>query len=54
MLFYKVVLMHLQDKVVQKCGSHPARVARWYIFRPKTPLWANFGKPAHGYFGFIL
>jgi hypothetical protein len=21
------------------------RVARWYIFEPKIPIWVNFGKP---------
>jgi hypothetical protein len=21
------------------------RVARWFIFKPKIPLWVNFGKP---------
>jgi hypothetical protein len=23
----------------------PVRVARWYIFKPKIPIWINFGGP---------
>jgi hypothetical protein len=25
--------------------SVPTRVARWYIFKPKIPIWGNFGGP---------
>jgi hypothetical protein len=25
-----------------------ARVARWYIFKPKIPIWVNFGGPWNG------
>jgi hypothetical protein len=25
-----------------------ARVARWYIFKPKIPIWVNFGGPFIG------
>jgi hypothetical protein len=24
------------------------RVARWYLFKPKIPIWANFGGPWNG------
>jgi hypothetical protein len=23
----------------------PVRVARWYILKPKIPIWVNFGGP---------
>jgi hypothetical protein len=26
----------------------PTRVARWYILKPKIPLWVNFGGPWNG------
>jgi hypothetical protein len=25
-----------------------ARVARWFIFKPKIPIWVNFGGPWNG------
>jgi hypothetical protein len=31
-----------------------ARAARWYIFRPKIPIWVNFGGPGHGKCRYIL
>jgi hypothetical protein len=30
------------------------RVARWYIFKPKIPIWVNFGGPRNGKGGNIL
>jgi hypothetical protein len=26
----------------------PFKVARWYIFKPKIPIWVNFGGPCSG------
>jgi hypothetical protein len=26
----------------------PGRVARWYIFKPKIPIWVNFGESCNG------
>jgi hypothetical protein len=31
-----------------------ARVARWYIFKPKIPIWVNFGGPWNGKVCYIL
>jgi hypothetical protein len=25
-----------------------ARVARWLVFKPKIPIWVNFGRPRNG------
>jgi hypothetical protein len=33
--------LHLIRK--RKCRSVDTRVARWHIFKPKIPLWVNFG-----------
>jgi hypothetical protein len=30
------------------------RVARWYIFKPKIPIWVNFGGPWNGKYWYIL
>jgi hypothetical protein len=24
------------------------RVARWFVFKPKIPIWVNFGGPENG------
>jgi hypothetical protein len=29
-------------------------VARWYVFKPKIPIWVNFGGPWNGKCGYIL
>jgi hypothetical protein len=37
--------------------KHPSwgsGVARWYIFKPKIPIWVNFGGPLNGKCWFIL
>jgi hypothetical protein len=34
--------------------SVPIRVARWHIFRPKIPIWVNFGGPCNGRCWYIL
>jgi hypothetical protein len=26
----------------------PIRVARWFVFKPKIPVWVNFGGPLNG------
>jgi hypothetical protein len=30
------------------CSSVLARVARWHSFKPKVPIWVNFGGPYNG------
>jgi hypothetical protein len=40
------VLRHRQPK--QKPVFISIRVARWYIFKPKIPIWINFGKSCNG------
>jgi hypothetical protein len=32
----------------------PARVARWYFFKPKLPIWVNFGGPKNEKCCYIL
>jgi hypothetical protein len=32
----------------------PFRVARWYIVKPKFPIWVNFGGPWNGKDWYIL
>jgi hypothetical protein len=29
--------------VKRHCGQ--SRVARWFVFKPKIPIWINFGRP---------
>jgi hypothetical protein len=37
------------------CTSQVAtRVARWFVFKPKIPLWVNFGGPYNGKCWYIL
>jgi hypothetical protein len=31
-----------------------SRVARWFIFKPKIPIWVNFGGPWNGKGWYIL
>jgi hypothetical protein len=33
------------DSVLSELGT---RVARWYIFKPKIPIWENFVGPVNG------
>jgi hypothetical protein len=37
-------------KIVFKCRNleAPIRVARWFIFKPKIPIWTKFGGPWNG------
>jgi hypothetical protein len=30
------------------------RVARWFVFKPKIPIWVNFGGPLNGKCWYIL
>jgi hypothetical protein len=32
----------------------PGRVARWFVFKPKIPIWVNFGGPCNGKCWYIL
>jgi hypothetical protein len=34
--------------------GHGNRVARWYIFKPKIPIWEKFGGPLNGKCWFSL
>jgi hypothetical protein len=38
----------------QSVLSIPSRVARWHIFKPKFPIWVNFGGPWVGKCWYIL
>jgi hypothetical protein len=31
-----------------------SRVARWFIFKPKIPVWVNFGGPWNGKYWYML
>jgi hypothetical protein len=31
-----------------------SRVARWFSFKPKIPIWENFGGSCNGYYWYIL
>jgi hypothetical protein len=31
-----------------------SRVARWHIFKPKIPIWVNFGGPCNGRCWYII
>jgi hypothetical protein len=35
-------------------GWERIRVARWYVFRPKIPIWINFGGSCKGWCWYIL
>jgi hypothetical protein len=34
---------YLSVGLITGAGMHPRRVARWFIFKPKIPIWVNFG-----------
>jgi hypothetical protein len=34
--------------VSNRQGRSKNRVARWYIFEPKIPIWVNFAGPSNG------
>jgi hypothetical protein len=31
-----------------------SRFARWFVFKPKIPIWVNFGEPENGKCCYIL
>jgi hypothetical protein len=33
---------------MQKALRKVRRVARWFVFKPKIPIWVNFGGPWNG------
>jgi hypothetical protein len=41
-------------KFNQKRQTNVCRVARWFVFKPKIPIWVNFGGPKIGKNGYIL
>jgi hypothetical protein len=47
-----------QKSVIGSCGNASSylssRVARWFIFKPKIPIWVNFGGPYIGKCLYIL
>jgi hypothetical protein len=49
-------LFHLRHVSTGLMGylHNPTRVARWYIFKQKIPIWVNFGGPLNGKFWYIL
>jgi hypothetical protein len=38
----------------EHAGVNTVRVARWYIFKPKIPIWVNFGGSCNGRCWYIL
>jgi hypothetical protein len=42
---HQMNLLHLPEKRLNRV---PARVARWHIFKPKIPIWVNFGGSCNG------
>jgi hypothetical protein len=37
--------MKALNEVQKELGTHDSRVARWFLFKPKIPIWVNFGGP---------
>jgi hypothetical protein len=35
-------------------GANQSMVARWFVFKPKIPIWLNFGGPYKGKCWYIL
>jgi hypothetical protein len=51
--FISVWLNILADvKMISNCPRR--RVARWFVFKPKIPIWVNFGGSCNGKSWFIL
>jgi hypothetical protein len=47
----------LKEKIVEinfTASGFECRVARWFIFKPKIPIWVNFGGPWNGKCWYIL
>jgi hypothetical protein len=45
-------IIHNRKKWTAK--EEESRVARWFIFKPKIPIWDNFGGPWNGKCWYIL
>jgi hypothetical protein len=43
--FWGVATQETESQIAH-CGC--ARVARWFIFKPKIPIWVNFGVRSNG------
>jgi hypothetical protein len=39
---------HLTINISIRKRLTKARVARWFVFKPKIPIWVNFGGPSNG------
>jgi hypothetical protein len=39
------VLLSTSSGLIAVCKGARTRVARWFIFKPKVPIWVNFGGP---------
>jgi hypothetical protein len=55
----QLLLLHVHDNkkptfAVLQDNGFTARVARWFVFKPKIPIWVNFGSPWRGNFWYIL
>jgi hypothetical protein len=38
-----------------RCGlGRSSRVARWFVFKPKTQIWVNFGGPCNRRYWYFL
>jgi hypothetical protein len=42
------VVYYIEATIVAKLVYMYFRVARWFIFKPKIPIWVNFGGPWNG------
>jgi hypothetical protein len=42
--FLKKKMFHFSQKADIE-EAEQSRVARWYLFKPKIPMWVNFGGP---------
>jgi hypothetical protein len=46
--------LYLDSRFAAAFDSIPTRVARCFIFKPKIPIWVNFGGPWNGKGWYIL
>jgi hypothetical protein len=44
-IIYNFVIMNKASKETTYLRRVPSRVARWFLFKPKIPIWVNFGGP---------
>jgi hypothetical protein len=42
---FEVPLFWTQAQNLANCKRISTGVARWFVFKPKIPIWVNFGGP---------